>query len=266
MGRTVRDLSPDELDAYRKAWKGRQEAKELALRGRAERAITIAMEASRILKKEFGARRVWLFGSLVRAGGIAVAQEEIQKFADVPDNHWAAPAIQFMQKAKIMKGQAEGSFAPDTPATRAEVAQTLYAYHNWRKSRDNKPEHINRGCPACHKVRQMGNRQLDLRLGVAINKLEGHPGVAETSGVDDCLSCHKPGGEAKLMLRTIVHPIHLNSAIFLENYRGSCFTCHDINADGKFEVLKKALEVNERGIPKESPFGPDGKDLREDLK
>lgn len=197
--------------------------------------------------------------ALVLAGGIAVAQQEIQKFSDVPDNHWAAPAIQFMQKARIMRGQAAGMFAPDKPATRAEIAQMLYAYHNWRKSGDNKPDHVSRGCPACHNVRQIGNRQLDLRLGVEVTKLDGHPKVSENAGVDDCKTCHRPGGLGKLMLSTIVHPIHFNSAIFDENYRGSCFNCHEINADGKFVVLKKALEVDDRGIPKESPFGPDGK-------
>lgn len=200
-------------------------------------------------------------------GGIAVADEVTKKFADVPDNHWAAPAIQFLQNNKIVKGRPDGNFAPNDKITRAEAAQMVYGYHNWRKSRDNKPEHINRGCPSCHNVRQLpNNQQLDLRLGAVANRVEGHPEVPLTSGVDDCKSCHKPGGEAKLMLRSIVHPIHLNSAIFLENYRGNCFTCHDINADGQFKVLKKPLEVNERGIPLESPFGPDGKELREDLR
>lgn len=204
--------------------------------------------------------------AMLLVSSIAVAQVQVQKFADVPDNHWAAPAIQFLKNAKIVKGRADGSFAPDEKVSRAEVAQMLYGYHNWRKSGDNKLDHVNRGCPACHNVRQMGTRQLDLRLGVLVSKLEGHPKVPETSGVDDCKSCHKPGGEAKLMLRTMVHPIHFNSAVFRENYRGSCFNCHDINADGRFIVLKKPLEVNERGIPTESPFGADGKELREDLR
>lgn len=196
---------------------------------------------------------------------MAAAQQQTQKFADVPDGHWAGGAIQFLQKAGIVKGRGDNKFAPNDQVTRAEVAQMLYGYQTWRET-GNRPEHVNRGCPACHDIRQMGTRQLDLRLGAVANRVQGHPQVPETSGVDDCKSCHKPGGEAKLMLRTIVHPIHLNSPRFLEQYKGSCFNCHDINADGKFVVLKKKLEVNDRGVPVESPFGPDGKELREDLR
>lgn len=213
-------------------------------------------------------RIVALIGAagLLLAGSIVLAQQESQGFRDVPANHWASVAIQFLAKNKIVKGRSDGSFAPNEPVTRAEVAQMLYGYDQWRKSRDNKPEHINRGCPACHNVRQMGNRQLDLRLGVLVSKIDGHQTVQPTDGVDQCKTCHQPGGRAKLMLRTIVHPIHLNSAIFRENYAGSCFNCHDINADGKFMVLKKPLEVDERGIPIQSPFGPDGKEFRDDLR
>ncbi len=204
--------------------------------------------------------------AILLAGGIAMAAQELKSFRDVPADHWAQPAIQFLVNNKIVQGRSAEEFAPNAPVTRAEVAQMIYKYDAWRKSRDNKLDHVNRGCPACHTLRQMGNRQMDLRLGALVSQIPGHEGVPATAGVDDCKSCHQPGGKAKLMLRTIVHPLHFNSAVFRENYRGNCFTCHDINADGKFVVLKKALEVNERGIPTESPFGPDGKELREDLR
>jgi cytochrome c2 len=139
-------------------------------------------------------------------------------------------------------------------------------YHNWRKSRDNRVEHVNRGCPSCHNVRQLGPQQtLDLRLGAVVNRMEGHPQVPVDSAYTDCKECHRPGGRSEFMLRTLVHPIHLNSAIFLENYRGNCFTCHDVNAEGKFKVLGKPLEVNERGIPTHSPFEENGIELRKDL-
>ncbi len=66
MGRTVAELSPEEVAAYREAWRKREAARREILRRRAERAWAVARNAARLLKEEFGARRVVLFGSLAR--------------------------------------------------------------------------------------------------------------------------------------------------------------------------------------------------------
>ncbi len=212
-------------------------------------------------------KRWFVAGAALLALGLAgAALAQVQGFGDVSEKHWAYPAIKFLQDRKIVSGRPDGTFGPGDRVTRAEVAQMLYKYHQWRQSRDNTLDHINRGCPACHNVRQMGPQQLDLRLGTLVSRMEGHPLVDGNALYTACKECHQPGGKARLMLRTIVHPIHFNSAIFRESYRGSCFNCHDINAEGKFIVLGKPLEVNERGVPRESPFTPDGKELREDLR
>lgn len=83
MGRTMKELTPEETDVYRRAWHDRQAAREAALRERAEMAMDVALEASRILKQEFAARHVWLFGSLARgtfgeASDIDLAVEGLQ--------------------------------------------------------------------------------------------------------------------------------------------------------------------------------------------
>ena len=31
--------------------------------------------------------------------------------------------------------------------------------------------------------------------------------------------------------------------------RANCFTCHNVNAEGEFEVLTEAVDVNEKGVP-----------------
>lgn len=54
------------MEAYKAAWRRRQAAAERAERGRAEQARTVAREAARILREEFGAERIRLFGSLAR--------------------------------------------------------------------------------------------------------------------------------------------------------------------------------------------------------
>lgn len=66
MGRTVGEMSAEELEAIRNAWRRRDAALEASSRRRAQRARQVAREAARLLKEEFGAERVWLFGSLAR--------------------------------------------------------------------------------------------------------------------------------------------------------------------------------------------------------
>jgi len=93
-----------------------------------------------------------------------------------------------------------------------------------------------------------------------------HPEVAldgtslaptESVNVTTCLSCHAPGtGEregmgvvAPLSLRDIVHPAHMGSQYFKLHYGGNCFTCHNVNGEGHWELLTEAVETNEKGVP-----------------
>lgn len=66
MGRTATELTPEQIERYRQAWREREAARRIALRKRQEEARAVAREAARVLKDEFHARRVWLFGSLAR--------------------------------------------------------------------------------------------------------------------------------------------------------------------------------------------------------
>lgn len=66
MGRTARDLTPREREAYREAWARVHEARQSEAKQRAERALAVARRAADILHQDFGVSRVWLFGSLAR--------------------------------------------------------------------------------------------------------------------------------------------------------------------------------------------------------
>jgi len=57
------------------------------------------------------------------------------------------------------------------------------------------------------------------------------------------------GVAAPLALRDIVHPAHMSSQVFKLHYGGNCFTCHNVNGEGEFELLTEAVEVNEKGVP-----------------
>lgn len=47
------------------------------------------------------------------------------EFSDVPDEHWANEAISLCANEGLLKGYPDGSFAPDQPITRAEMAVIL---------------------------------------------------------------------------------------------------------------------------------------------
>lgn len=47
-------------------------------------------------------------------------------FSDVPKSHWASEAIEYVKEKNIMTGYSDGSFKPDRPLTRAEMASIIY--------------------------------------------------------------------------------------------------------------------------------------------
>ncbi len=62
---TARDLSQDEVAAYREAARRRHQAEQRALPARERRAWDLARQAADVLRQEFAVDRVVVFGSLV---------------------------------------------------------------------------------------------------------------------------------------------------------------------------------------------------------
>lgn len=48
-----------------------------------------------------------------------------RKFPDVPEEHWAAATIEVIADAGLMTGYPDGTFKPEQPVTRAELATVL---------------------------------------------------------------------------------------------------------------------------------------------
>jgi uncharacterized protein len=65
---TARELTEDQLASYRVAARRRHEADQRALVARERQAWELARRASTLLRDEFHADRVVIFGSLIRAG------------------------------------------------------------------------------------------------------------------------------------------------------------------------------------------------------
>lgn len=47
------------------------------------------------------------------------------RFIDVPEEHWAYQAIEALAEMGIINGYEDGSFKPNNPVTRAEVATII---------------------------------------------------------------------------------------------------------------------------------------------
>jgi len=127
----------------------------------------------------------------------------------------------------------------------------------------------NRGCPSCHVLidPEDGKYTLSYEAHERVTARRGtdiHPNMApdgtdisptSETGVETCLQCHAPNPDtgrgivAPLALRDIVHPAHMGSQWFKLHYSGNCFTCHNINAEGEFELLTEAVTTNEKGVP-----------------
>jgi uncharacterized protein len=60
-------LTPLELETYRKTARKLHQAQKARLAARREKALALAQQAARILKDEFGASKVMVFGSVLRS-------------------------------------------------------------------------------------------------------------------------------------------------------------------------------------------------------
>lgn len=118
-----------------------------------------------------------------------------------------------------------------------------------------------RGCTDCHSLRDPNTGAVTIAYEAMHRGGPNHPKLPFDTKVTTCLGCHKPGtGErenmgavAPKMLRDIVHPVHLNSPSFTGTYKGNCFTCHNVDGEGRFTLLGEKLDKDFRGIPKSVP-------------
>ena len=114
-------ISPEQLARYRETHRKRREARARALAGRRERAWAAARQAARLLKEEFGATRVVLFGSLAREGG-----RFFDERSDIDLAVWGVAPEQFFHAWAAVEARSEISFdlvdgALALPALRTEI-------------------------------------------------------------------------------------------------------------------------------------------------
>jgi predicted nucleotidyltransferase len=93
MSMTALDLSPDALKKYRplEAIKKRRAKFSAEITSRRRRALSVARKAAKLLKTEFGAQEVILFGSLARRGSFSLYSDiDLAVRGIAPDKFYAA--------------------------------------------------------------------------------------------------------------------------------------------------------------------------------
>lgn len=159
----------------------------------------------------------------------------------------------------------QGLQGPSGPAGTVNQTAVINAVTSARLT----PVDARRGCTSCHVLvnNATGQYTLSYEAHAAVKASSGvdtHPSISpdgtnisptSTAGEAVCLQCHASsattgrGVAAPVSLRDIVHPVHMGSSIFLTEFNGNCFSCHNVDATGEFQVLPNAVSVNSKGVP-----------------
>ena len=189
---------------------------------------------------------------VVLAGGATAAYAaDALPFTDI-SGHWAEQAIVNLADRDIILGHDDGTFGPEQPVTRAQVATFLDRLN----TEEMTPVPTNRGCPDCHQG------PYSLKAEAVLNGGAVHEVLPDDAGVTACLTCHAPGTGAQegkgnvapISLRDIVHPVHMGSKIFTAEFVGNCFSCHNVSGDGTFQILSQAVDTSDKGVPDVLPI------------
>jgi hypothetical protein len=62
---------------------------------------------------------------ILKTLNIKYKEEKVMRFKDVPETHWCYKAIEELAEKGILNGYEDGTFKPDAPVTRAEVAAII---------------------------------------------------------------------------------------------------------------------------------------------
>src|SRR3990172_11736690 len=92
MSLTALELSPEALKKYRplEAIRRRRKAKGPERAKRRRRAMTVARKAAELLRNEFGAKKVFIFGSLAKRGSFTLFSDIDLAVEGMPSRYYAA--------------------------------------------------------------------------------------------------------------------------------------------------------------------------------
>jgi hypothetical protein len=85
------------------------------------------------------------------------------------------------------------------------------------------------GCADCHQgtMKTPDGKEKDLTLAGEVRNLPKHPQLAANATIKTCLTCHKEG-ERRTTFINKLHDIHLNSPIYVGEFKQTCSGCHNM--------------------------------------
>jgi hypothetical protein len=85
------------------------------------------------------------------------------------------------------------------------------------------------GCVDCHKgtIKTPDGKEKDISLAGEVKIISKHPQLDVKATIKDCMKCHG-SGERKTRLINTLHDVHLNSPIYVGEFKQTCSGCHDM--------------------------------------
>ena len=85
------------------------------------------------------------------------------------------------------------------------------------------------GCADCHQgtIKTPDGKDKDITLAGEVKNIPKHPELDVKATIKDCMKCHG-AGERKAQLINILHDAHLNSPIYVGEFKQTCSGCHDM--------------------------------------
>jgi cytochrome c peroxidase len=85
------------------------------------------------------------------------------------------------------------------------------------------------GCADCHKgmIKTPDGKEKDISLAGEVKIIPRHPQVDVKATIKDCMKCHG-AGERRIRFINGIHDVHLNSPIYVGEFKQTCSGCHDM--------------------------------------
>ena len=85
------------------------------------------------------------------------------------------------------------------------------------------------GCADCHKgtIKTPDGKEKDITLAGEVKNIPKHPQLDVNANIKNCMKCHR-AGEQRTRFVNILHDIHLNSQIYVGEFKQTCSGCHDM--------------------------------------
>jgi len=89
--------------------------------------------------------------------------------------------------------------------------------------------HQRNGCADCHQgtVKTPDGKEKDISLAGEVKNIPQHPLVDARATLTVCMKCHG-AGERRIRFINGIHDVHLNSPIYVGEFKQTCSGCHDM--------------------------------------